>query len=44
VKAGQIYFTHFDRRFLALPLATRRRIEAAIDAMGLNYEGSLTIS
>ncbi|MBL9190412.1 MAG: type II toxin-antitoxin system RelE/ParE family toxin [Opitutaceae bacterium] len=35
-RALQVYHTAFDSDFLALPEASRRRIQEAIDAMGLD--------
>jgi len=37
-RALQIYYSGFDGVFFALPVDIQRRVEAAIDAMGLNLE------
>jgi hypothetical protein len=40
-RALQIYYTAFDEVFLGLPDDVRRRIEAALDDMGLRLNAYL---
>jgi mRNA interferase RelE/StbE len=38
VKAQQIYFSAFDKRFLRLPVDVQRQIESKIDEIGLRLQ------